>query len=106
MEYMMVVCVGLDTVMDDEESNMLEARSMLYRAITRAVMMAMAVNHVIPGGWFSFLRQIRMREGAKLDEQKALKDAEMADTKIEAAAHRLRDAQYQAGRMLRYGSKL
>ena len=46
LEYLMCICTGLDVAMDAEEGNMLETRSMLYRAITRAVMMAMAVNEL------------------------------------------------------------
>ena len=47
LEYLICICVGLDVDMSAEDGgNMLETRSMLYRAITRAVMMAMAVNEL------------------------------------------------------------
>eukprot|EP01050_Picozoa_sp_SAG11_P030363 SAG11_NODE_8955_length_959_cov_1.132558_1_plen_58_part_10 len=54
LERLVVLCVGLDAPMRGG-SGALEARSMLYRAITRAHMMVLAVNEYLPDGWFGFL---------------------------------------------------
>ena len=67
--------------------------------------MAMAVNHFIHGGWFSFLRRVQMQDEG-FDEDEILGSGETADVKIEAAAKRLRQADREAEHMLLRGSYL
>eukprot|EP01050_Picozoa_sp_SAG11_P009216 SAG11_NODE_852_length_6874_cov_2.914391_2_plen_1844_part_00 len=62
LERLIVVCVGLDAPLDDASAIMLEARSMLYRAITRAHMAVLVVNEYLPKGWFGFLTGVKLRE--------------------------------------------
>ena len=105
MEFLMVVCTALDTPMDSADSTILETRSMLYRAVTRAVMMVMAVNEAIFGGWFGFLKTVRLREDRRFDEVK-MEELEMAATQIEAAAQRQRKAEARAAHLVQKGSFL
>eukprot|EP01051_Picozoa_sp_SAG22_P011576 SAG22_NODE_1126_length_5474_cov_4.748093_2_plen_1153_part_01 len=88
LEKLIVVCVGLDAAKNAAEST-LETRSMLYRAITRAHMMVLAVNEHLPDGWFSFLTTIRLSEDRKFNAKKALAaakvDTEATDRDVAAA---------------------
>jgi hypothetical protein len=71
-EYLIVICVGLDKQMvssgDTSEAAFAESRSKLYRGITRAQMLALAVNELVPGGWLEYLTTVRLQEsgGASL----------------------------------------
>ena len=67
LERLLVVCVGLDAPAGPQT---LEARSMLYRAITRAHMMVLVVNEFVPSGWLSFLTGVTLGEDRKLDAAK------------------------------------
>ena len=61
LERLFVLAVGLDAPTDDGSvSNRLETRSCLYRALTRAQMMAVVVNEFLPGGWLEFLTTIQL----------------------------------------------
>ena len=62
LERLIVICVGLDESMGSEDANALEARSLLYRAVTRAHMMVLVVNEFVPDGWFAFLSRPQPRE--------------------------------------------
>eukprot|EP01046_Picozoa_sp_COSAG06_P004191 COSAG06_NODE_173_length_21283_cov_14.116220_3_plen_2197_part_00 len=72
MEFLIVICVGLDTQMagDDAatETAFAESRSRLYRGITRAHMLALAVNDFVPGGWLEYLTTVRLKEDTQLDQ--------------------------------------
>jgi len=57
---------------------LLETRSMLYRALTRAQLLAMVVNECIEGGWLEFLVHVRMREDESFDASAALARTETA----------------------------
>uniref|UniRef100_A0A0G4HJY9 EF-hand domain-containing protein n=1 Tax=Chromera velia CCMP2878 TaxID=1169474 RepID=A0A0G4HJY9_9ALVE len=56
LERLIVICVGLDAPISDENTEAAkEARSRLYRGITRAQMMVVVVNELEVGGWLEFL---------------------------------------------------
>ena len=48
LERLFCICVGLDAVKNDDNDQAAVVRSMLYRGLTRAQMMAMIVNQVLP----------------------------------------------------------
>ena len=48
LERLFCICVGLDAVKNDDNDQAALVRSMLYRGLTRAQMMAMIVNQVLP----------------------------------------------------------
>ena len=50
LERLIVIAVGLDAPLDQESDDVLETRSRLYRALTRAHMLAMVVNEAVRGG--------------------------------------------------------
>ena len=60
----------------------------------------LAVRHSLPGGWFAFLRGIRLREDEKFDEEKTLAGAETADAKIAAASKEQHEADTRVEQML------
>jgi len=66
LERIVVICVGLDTVI--EQSDALQTRSLIYRAMTRAHMMVVVVNHFLQGGWLAFLRTLQLEAEAKAAE--------------------------------------
>ena len=55
LERLIVIAVGLDAPLSESAEDMLETRSRLYRALTRAHMLAMVVNESVAGGWLSGL---------------------------------------------------
>ena len=80
LERLICVCAGLDAVIDEQDSETLETRSLLYRAMTRAHMMVIVVNEFVAGGWFEFLTQVRLRSDAKFDEEQVQQEAELPTT--------------------------
>ena len=80
LERLIVIAVGLDAPLDKESDDaFLETRSRLYRALTRAHMLAMVVNEAVRGGWLEWLNLIKLKEG-KFD-----REAELARMKADAA---------------------
>lgn len=57
LERLFVIAVNMDAKIDDDAAA--EARSQLYRAITRAHMMVTVVNEFIPRGWLEFLNHVK-----------------------------------------------
>ena len=57
LERLIVIAIGLDAPIDNSEGT-LETRSRLYRALTRAHMMALVVNEKLRGGWLEFLGNV------------------------------------------------
>jgi hypothetical protein len=74
MEWLMVVCVGLETADASHD----EARSKLYRGITRAHMMVVVVNAFKADGLFSFLTGIEMDEETQEFDDTAEREARQA----------------------------
>jgi hypothetical protein len=80
-EFLIVICVGLDTQMAasgeaserDSESAaaFAESRSRLYRGVTRAHMLALAVNSFVPGGWLEYLTTVRLKADTRFDPKAA-----------------------------------
>ena len=103
LERLIVVCVGLDAAKSADEST-LERRSMLYRAITRAHMMVLAVNEYLPDGWFAFLAGVRLGENKKFDEKKTMAaatvDVEATEQVVAAAALQRQQCEEQADGIL------
>ena len=82
LERLIIIAVGLDAVIDEGSgSSTLETRSRLYRALTRAHMMAVVVNEFLPGGWLEFLGHVSLKK----DEKKFNLKDEM-ENKIKADA--------------------
>jgi superfamily I DNA/RNA helicase len=73
LERLVVIAVGLDAKIVEGGASTLETRSLLYRAMTRAHMLAIVVQHNIPGGFFAFLHQVKLDESAEFDAAKAQK---------------------------------
>ena len=63
LERLIVICVGLD----EEGLSPLTARSRLYRAVTRAHMQVVVVNHLVRGGMLEFLGSINLEENTASD---------------------------------------
>ena len=57
LERLIVIAIGLDAPINYSEGT-LETRSRLYRALTRAQMMALVVNEKLRGGWLEFLGDV------------------------------------------------
>jgi hypothetical protein len=79
MEWLIVVCVGLDSAKQAAGTSDMEfadTRSKLYRGITRAHMMVLAVNEYISDGWLAFLTTVRLAEDRQFDSNKTLEAAE------------------------------
>ena len=57
--------------------------------MTRAHMMVLVVNEFVPGGWFEFLTQVRLRSDAKFDAEQAQQEAKTADEVILRAKQKL-----------------
>jgi len=80
LERLIVIAVGLDAPLDKESDDaFLETRSRLYRALTRAHMLAMVVNEAVRGGLLEWLNLIKLKEG-QFDPQ-----AELARINADAA---------------------
>jgi hypothetical protein len=80
LERLIVIPVGLDAPLDDKAEDVLETRSRLYRALTRAHMMALVVNEAVKGGWLEWLKVVRLQKDALFDRA-----AEMARQQANAA---------------------
>ena len=78
LERLVVICVGLDQVID-RGAGVLETRSRLYRAMTRAQLAVAVVNEALPGGWLEFLGRVEL-DGGKFD------DAAERENRAETAA--------------------
>lgn len=125
LERLIVVAVGLDTPMEpaaqqSSESGggpaggkadaaegisdgvLLEARSMIYRALTRAQLLAMVVNESVEGGWLEFLMHVRMREDECFDPTAAMARTETAAVE---AAIRAQISGAIAARVLEVGAR-
>ena len=90
LERLIVIAVGLDAVIDKGSgSSTLETRSRLYRALTRAHMMAVVVNEFLRGGWLEFLGHVSLKEDEKKfnrkDEMENKMKADAVDGVISAA---------------------
>ena len=74
-----MIAVGLDAPIqnqtDDETTNALaeETRSRLYRALTRAHMLALIVNEKLQDGWLGFLCSVQLDEDAQFKDDRGLK---------------------------------
>jgi len=67
LERLVVICVGLDQVID-RSAGVLETRSRLYRAMTRAQLAVAVVNEALPGGWLEFLGRVELAGDRKFDD--------------------------------------
>ena len=70
LEKLVVIAVGLDAKIVEGASTLV-TRSLLYRALTRAHMLAIVVQHSIPGGFFAFLHKVSLDSSAEFDAAKA-----------------------------------
>lgn len=77
LERLVAIPVGLDAMLGTSVASThhadvgscgsespMQARSMLYRAMTRAQMMVVAVNEYLVGGWLEYLGHVKFQEGA------------------------------------------
>ena len=81
LERLIALAIGLDVVCNGATADaMLTTRSALYRALTRAHMMACVVNERTRGGWLEFLGLLTLDEGLTLDAGAPVGDARAALT--------------------------
>mmetsp|Transcript_39584 Transcript_39584/g.93243 ORF Transcript_39584/g.93243 Transcript_39584/m.93243 type:complete len:1576 (-) Transcript_39584:125-4852(-) len=81
LERLIVIAVGLDCPINqdaDATAEVVETRSMLYRALTRAQLMAVVVNEFLRSGWLEFLGSIRLRKDEAFNSARELRMAETA----------------------------
>ena len=83
LERLVVICVGLDQIIDggavdDGGSGVLQTRSRLYRAMTRAQLAVAVVNSALPGGWLEFLGRVELDADGRFDE--AMERRRLAET--------------------------
>ena len=64
LERLIVIAIGLDAPIVEGSDTTLETRSRLYRALTRAHMMALVVNEKLRRGWLEFLGHVKFEDGA------------------------------------------
>jgi hypothetical protein len=84
LERLIVIAVALDAVIGDEHTG--RVRSQLYRAITRAHMLVLVVNELLPGGWLEWLTRFQLAKG-KFDadaEKRAHVDEAVKDSLAKA----------------------
>ena len=77
LERLVVICVGLDQVID-RGAGVLQTRSRLYRAMTRAQLAVAVVNEALPGGWLEFLGRVELDGGGYNDAAERGNRAETA----------------------------
>ena len=85
LERLVVICVGLDQVID-RCAGVLETRSRLYRAMTRAQLAAAVVNEALPGGWLEFLGRVELSTGGFDEAAERENRAEAAADDVVVAA--------------------
>ena len=83
LERLVVICVGLDQVID-RGAGVLETRSRLYRAMTRAQLAVAVVNEALPGGWLEFLGRVELDDKMFDDAAERENRAETADDVVGA----------------------
>ncbi|CAE7220972.1 unnamed protein product, partial [Symbiodinium sp. CCMP2456] len=85
LEQMIVVCAGLDSAIRSSTED-LQTRSLLYRGITRAQLLAVVVNEHVLGGWLEFLGSVKYQDAELSDrEADSPKVAEAAKKRHQAA---------------------
>ena len=96
LERLIILGVDLDVKMQDENVDTHESRSMLYRALTRAHMLAMLINELLHGGWLEFLTGVQLdkqtEEKFDLDNEKGRQDNQAAKAVLDAADATLQEA--------------
>eukprot|EP00438_Fugacium_kawagutii_P001616 Skav204370 [mRNA] locus=scaffold866:161073:167523:+ [translate_table: standard] len=68
LEQLFVMAIGMDAEIDSPGTSDLDTRANLYQSITRAQLMAMVVNHFVPGGWLEHLTLLELREDVFTEE--------------------------------------
>lgn len=91
LERLVVLAVGLDAPIDSATASKskatLESRCQLYRAVTRAHMLAVVVNEVVSGGFLTFLGKLSLKE-----EKRFEREVEVLQQSANAAAAVTEDA--------------
>eukprot|EP01045_Picozoa_sp_COSAG04_P005671 COSAG04_NODE_266_length_18562_cov_11.848995_10_plen_2111_part_00 len=84
MEWLIVLCVGLDSPAGDarESAAFADSRSLLYRGVTRAHMMVSAVNEFHSDGWLAFLTGVRLSKERKFDPAEAERMSKEAEQQM------------------------
>ena len=95
MEFLVVICIGLDAriVSDASEATFAESRSQLYRGITRAHMLALAVNEFVKDGWLAYLTTVRLREDKRFDADEAIRISREQQAMLDADKQRRQEQQ-------------
>ena len=76
LEQLVVICVGLDAPIRSSHVD-LETRAQLYKALSRAQMLAIVVNEHVEGGWLEFLSVVQFQE-AKLKARRKPQSQKLA----------------------------
>jgi hypothetical protein len=90
LERMFVVCVGLDAPIEKEEEGA-EARSRLYRGITRGLLMTVVVNEFVKGGWLEWLMHVQLEEAKSFDYDKSLQQQKPEEVGRQLAKQKVSD---------------
>ncbi|CAK9058610.1 unnamed protein product [Durusdinium trenchii] len=78
LEQLIVIVVGMDAEIKSKgpaDLTTLAARAGLYQSITRAQLLAVVVNKLLPGGWLAHLATCRLKQG-QFDEREARGEAQ------------------------------
>ena len=108
LERLVVVCVGLDQVIDYRRSDVSGTRSRLYRAMTRAQLAVAVVNKALPGGWLEFLGRVELDADGGFDEniqRETQNNTEVDDVVISAQVSKTYKGEV-AGALIRIGKRL
>jgi hypothetical protein len=100
LERLIVIAVGLDAPLDQGSDDVLETRSRLYRALTRAHMLAMVVNEAVRGGWLEWLNLIKLDREGKFDREAELArmNADAAEAEVKGRLEAIDKALHAAAR--------
>lgn len=94
-ERLIVIAVGLDVVIGPRHKSgddfALQARSHLYRALTRAHMFAVVINEALQGSWLEHLTKVRLQRDETAEAVKFDDDAELERRVNDAAENVVRD---------------
>ena len=91
LERLIVIAVGLDAKLDED---VLETRSRLYRALTRAHMLALVVNENVRGGWLEWLNRVKLDRQAAFDlhAERARQNADAAQSVVRKRLQEIQQA--------------
>ena len=97
LEQLVVIAMGLDVCIEGTATDLM-TRSRLYRALTRAQLLAIVVNHEVEGGWLQFLGCLNYKDAGNLGWQEEAPPNFQEAAKIREEAIQKDAGQAEAGR--------